>query len=306
MRGTDLVDGTGGKGANQAAAAARIGADGRAGGGRRRRVRQRARAPRVAEGTDDPAVVERPDAATGTAVIVVDADGENTIVVSPGANARSPRPWWPSTGPPSPPPPCRPPPADPRGDRTAAARPRRAGRELRVRPQPLPAPGICPPSSSRLADPLLVNEHERARQLSGAADLGPAWAERARALPGRGRRAVVVTLGGRRRGGAGRPPEPSRGHRDPRGAGDPGRHHRMPGTPTPVRWRPRWPPVGRFPRPPRWPAGSARPRRPGPVRRAPTRAGPRRPSWPGLPRSRTLTPGPGLAGLYGLPPWASD
>ena len=42
------------------------------------------RAAIVAEGIDDSAVLELPDAASGTAMIIVDAAGENSIVVSPG------------------------------------------------------------------------------------------------------------------------------------------------------------------------------------------------------------------------------
>ncbi|RAJ33140.1 ribokinase [Kitasatospora sp. SolWspMP-SS2h] len=81
-----FVEGVGGKGANQAVAAARLGSQ----------VRLVARvgadaAPirRVlaAEGVDLDAVLTAPDAATGIASVVVDRAGENTIVVNPGANA---------------------------------------------------------------------------------------------------------------------------------------------------------------------------------------------------------------------------
>ncbi|QKW18700.1 ribokinase [Kitasatospora sp. NA04385] len=81
-----FVEGVGGKGANQAVAAARLGS----------RVRLVARvgadaAPirRVlaAEGIDLDAVLTAPDAGTGIASVVVDRAGENTIVVNPGANA---------------------------------------------------------------------------------------------------------------------------------------------------------------------------------------------------------------------------
>jgi ribokinase len=79
----------GGKGANQAVAAAAAGAEvamigavgdddaGRAYVGRLRGL-----------GIDTSGVVVLPDAPTGTALIVVDAAGENTIVVAAGANAR--------------------------------------------------------------------------------------------------------------------------------------------------------------------------------------------------------------------------
>lgn len=87
--GGDLVRTAGGKGANQAVAAAR------AGGARTTFV--------AALGHDDAAelllgslrsagvdttTVLRTDAATGTALIVVSPDGENAIVVAPGANGR--------------------------------------------------------------------------------------------------------------------------------------------------------------------------------------------------------------------------
>ena len=87
--GGDLVRTAGGKGANQAVAAAR------AGGARTTFV--------AAMGHDDAAdlllgslrsagvdttTVVRTDAATGTALIVVSPDGENAIVVAPGANGR--------------------------------------------------------------------------------------------------------------------------------------------------------------------------------------------------------------------------
>src|SRR5215208_5812777 len=77
----------GGKGANQAVAAARLGADVRFVGcvGRddfAREVLDALRADAVA-----PDVVESEEP-TGVALIVVDAAGENTIVVAPGANSR--------------------------------------------------------------------------------------------------------------------------------------------------------------------------------------------------------------------------
>ena len=79
----------GGKGANQAVAAARLGAEvafvGRVGpddAGRRLRDGL------AAEGVDVTHVRVDPDAPTGMALIAVDGAGENTIVVSSGANAR--------------------------------------------------------------------------------------------------------------------------------------------------------------------------------------------------------------------------
>lgn len=86
--GSDLTTHPGGKGANQAAAAARVGG----------RVRMLGRLGRDAYGdaleralTDvgvDTSRLERLDAPTGVALITVDPKGENMIVVSPGANRR--------------------------------------------------------------------------------------------------------------------------------------------------------------------------------------------------------------------------
>ena len=76
----------GGKGANQAVAAARLGADARFVGavGRDDFARQVLEAMR---GDGVRAEVVELAAPTGIALIVVDAVGENTIVVAPGANA---------------------------------------------------------------------------------------------------------------------------------------------------------------------------------------------------------------------------
>ena len=81
----------GGKGANQAVAAARLG---RAAGVRVRMVGcvgddefgRALRAALAAEGVDDQAVRTVPGAPTGIAMITVDEAGENIITVSPGAN----------------------------------------------------------------------------------------------------------------------------------------------------------------------------------------------------------------------------
>ncbi|MGH1562798.1 PfkB family carbohydrate kinase [Mumia sp. DW29H23] len=87
--GGDLVRLRGGKGANQALAAARAGAEvaivGRVGDDADGRAYRDAL---VAAGVDVTHLTTTPDAPTGTALIVVDAEGENTIVVAPGANAR--------------------------------------------------------------------------------------------------------------------------------------------------------------------------------------------------------------------------
>lgn len=81
----------GGKGANQAVAAARLGA----GAGIRVRMvgcvgdddfGRAVRAALTAEGVDDRTVRSVPDAPTGIAMITVDQAGENMITVAPGAN----------------------------------------------------------------------------------------------------------------------------------------------------------------------------------------------------------------------------
>ena len=116
-------------------------------------------------GIDIGAVAVLPDEPTGTALIVVDEAGENTIVVAPGPTGTSaPTPWRPSTlG----------------RARRRAARPARGPSATRS-----PRPAVsrptaecgwcstsrrtpsCPPTSSPLADPVVANEHE-ARLLDG-------------------------------------------------------------------------------------------------------------------------------------------
>ncbi len=88
LTGSDLVRVAGGKGANQAVAAAAAGAQvrmvGHVGddeGGHA----YRARLQRL--GLDVDLVVVDPDRPTGNALIIVDAAGENSIVITPGANA---------------------------------------------------------------------------------------------------------------------------------------------------------------------------------------------------------------------------
>ena len=87
--GGDRLELPGGKGANQAVAATRLGAQvafvGRVGDDDAGR---RLRDGLAAVGVDVTHVTVDPDAPTGTALIAVDRTGENTIVVSSGANAR--------------------------------------------------------------------------------------------------------------------------------------------------------------------------------------------------------------------------
>jgi ribokinase len=97
ISGSDYHEFPGGKGLNQAVAAARCGAsvamvgavgDDAAGEGLREIVR--------AEGVDDRWLATIAGLATGRALITVDHAGENSIVVVPGANARA---TWPADGP---------------------------------------------------------------------------------------------------------------------------------------------------------------------------------------------------------------
>lgn len=87
--GSELTVLPGGKGANHAAAAGRLGGDvallGRVGDDPHGRLLLDAAA---SADVDTRAVARLPGVATGTAVIAVDAAGENTIIVSPGANGR--------------------------------------------------------------------------------------------------------------------------------------------------------------------------------------------------------------------------
>jgi ribokinase len=87
--GGDRVDLPGGKGANQAVAAARLGREvafvGRVGDDAAGR---RLRAGLEREGVDVTHLATDPAAPSGVALIAVAPGGENTIIVSPGANAR--------------------------------------------------------------------------------------------------------------------------------------------------------------------------------------------------------------------------
>ncbi|MFE7132636.1 ribokinase [Streptomyces sp. NPDC057638] len=189
--GSDLVVHPGGKGANQAVAAARLGARtallarvGDDGHGTLLLDSQRA------AGVDVTGVLVG-GAPTGVALITVDPSGDNSIVVSPGANAR----------------------LSPEDVRAAAGRVRSArvvsaqleipletvvavvgtlapGTRFVLNPSP---PRALPDEVLGACDPLIVNEHE-ARVLLGDA-AGPDPESWARALLARGPRSVVVTLG---------------------------------------------------------------------------------------------------------------
>ncbi|MDQ0813334.1 ribokinase [Streptomyces sp. B3I7] len=190
--GSDLAVHPGGKGANQAVAAARLGARtallarvGDDGHGRLLLDSQRA------SGVDTAGVLVG-GAPTGVALITVDPSGDNSIVVSPGANARLT-------------------PDDVRaaGGPLGASRVVSAQLEIPletvvevVRNLPDGTRFVLNPSPPRAlpgevlaaCDPLIVNEHE-ARVVAGDAGLGDTPEEWAAALLALGPRSVVVTLG---------------------------------------------------------------------------------------------------------------
>lgn len=194
--GGDLVRICGGKGGNQATAAARLG----------RRVAMVARV-----GDDDSAevlrrglatdeidvsrVVSTPDVPSGVAMIAVEASGDNAIVVAPGANARLQ-------------------PADVRVDAVASASvvlvqleipldaveaaAHHATGTVIANPAPAP-PGGLPASLLAVVDVLVPNETELCTLAGAATPGGPperieAIDEMARSL---GVQTVVVTLGAR-------------------------------------------------------------------------------------------------------------
>ncbi|MFF8993040.1 ribokinase [Streptomyces sp. NPDC014983] len=200
--GGDLSTHPGGKGANQAVAAARLGARtallARVGDdGHGRLLLDSLRSAGV-----DPAGVLTGGAPTGVALITVDPSGDNSIVVSPGANARLT-------------------PADVRAadgllrsSRVVSAqleipletvvevvRNLPAGTRFVLNPSP---PRPLPAEVLAACDPLIVNEHE-ARVILGDSDsdsdadagtgIGEDPGDWARGLLAMGPRSVVVTLG---------------------------------------------------------------------------------------------------------------
>ncbi|WP_030023105.1 ribokinase [Streptomyces monomycini] len=224
VHGSDLVESAGGKGANQAAAAARLG--GRV--GLLARVGDDAYGELLldaqrAAGTDVAHVIVESGARTGTAMIIVGPDGDNSIVVSPGANAALT-------------------PEDVAAARDVIAASAAVSLQLevpmetvrataatatetgtRVVLNPSPTPDSLDPELLAAADPLVVNEHE-AQQLAGRGEGTPEnWAQ---ALREQGARSVVVTLGGDGalvvdgEGGTGRVPGVKVEAVDTTGAGD--------------------------------------------------------------------------------------
>ncbi|MEV1053891.1 ribokinase [Streptomyces sp. NPDC049887] len=190
--GSDLAVHPGGKGANQAVAAARMGARtallARVGDdayGRLLLDTQRA------AGVDTAGVLVG-GAPTGVALITVDPSGDNSIVVSPGANGQLT-------------------PGDVRAAGSLlhasrvvsaqleipletvaeAVRSLLPGTRFVLNPSP---PRPLPPEVLAACDPLIVNEHE-AKVILGDEAVGGEPADWARTLLARGPRSVVVTLG---------------------------------------------------------------------------------------------------------------
>ncbi|MFJ2704145.1 ribokinase [Streptomyces sp. NPDC087428] len=221
--GSDLAVHPGGKGANQAVAAARLGARtallarvGDDAHGRLLLESQRS------AGVDTTGVLVG-GAPTGVALITVDPSGDNSIVVSPGANARLT-------------------PGDIRAARpllraarvvsvqleipldtvAETARVLPSGTRLVLNPSP-PAP--LPAEVLAACDPLVLNEHEARGILGPHAGTTPeSWA---RALTALGPRSVVITLGAggaltadTRTGDCVRVPSPAVDAVDTTGAGD--------------------------------------------------------------------------------------
>ncbi|QIY71180.1 ribokinase [Streptomyces sp. RLB1-33] len=191
--GSDLVVHPGGKGANQAVAAARLGARtallarvGDDAHGRLLLDSQRA------AGVDTAGVLVG-GAPTGVALITVDPSGDNSIVVSPGANGR-----------------LTPEDVQSAGNLLAISRVVSAqleipletvvevvrnlapGSRFVLNPSP---PRALPAEVLAACDPLIVNEHE-ARVIVGT-DLGDSPEDWASALLALGPRSVVITLGAR-------------------------------------------------------------------------------------------------------------
>ncbi|MFJ4599130.1 ribokinase [Streptomyces griseoluteus] len=190
--GGDLAVHPGGKGANQAVAAARLGARtallARVGDdGHGRLLLDSLRSAGVAT-----ASVPAGGAPTGVALITVDPSGDNSIVVSPGANSRL------DTGD------VRQAERLVRGSRVVSAqleipletvaevvRTLGDGNRFVLNPSP---PRPLPAEVLAACDPLIVNEHE-ARVLLGDALTGEDPEDWARLLLDAGPRSVVVTLG---------------------------------------------------------------------------------------------------------------
>jgi ribokinase len=194
LSGSDLHVFAGGKGANQAAASARAGAETRLlgcvgddGNG----AFLRARLGEAGVILDDLRSGERP---TGTAMILLTPDGENSIVVSPGANAAvdiemadALAGTWADAGvlvlgleiPAS---------------TVSYVAPRAEAAGVRVLLNAAPAAELSDETVA-VCDPLVVNEHEARIVLGAAAGADDSFAALAEGLRARGARSVVITLG---------------------------------------------------------------------------------------------------------------
>jgi ribokinase len=182
--GSDLVTHPGGKGANQAVAAARLGARtallarvGDDAHGRLLLDSQRA------AGVDTVGVLVG-GAPTGVALITVDPSGDNSIVVSPGANGR-----------------LTPQDVATAGSLFHASRVVSAQLEIPLETveevvRSLAPPRRLPAEVLAACDPLIVNEHEAKVILGGSvAGVSDEPADWARLLLAKGPRSVVITLG---------------------------------------------------------------------------------------------------------------
>ena len=192
LLGSDLRRFAGGKGANQAAAAARMGAETSFSGCVGADENGSFVCSQLAESGVDVSGVIRVDRPTGTALVLVTPDGENSIVVSPGANHALDVEF-----------------AEKKGDEWVDAdivvlnleSPLRAvehiaamaaHRGIRLLLNAAPAEQLSAETLA-LCDPLVVNEHE-ARVLLG--DEGASsFAVLAERFLDRGVRSVVITLG---------------------------------------------------------------------------------------------------------------
>ncbi|MDQ6752823.1 MAG: ribokinase [Actinomycetota bacterium] len=193
LSGSEAVTSPGGKSANQAAAAAILGSQVALLGA----VGQDAHgdlllAAARGAGVNVDGVLRRPDAATGTAMIVVDAAGENTIIVSAGANGTL-RPEDLELG---------------RFSgaavvclsleipletvQAAALAGHRAGAQVLLNLSPYRE---VPDELLALTDVLLANTHEAAL-LAGVAEPAADWELALQRFAGRGITRAVVTLGG--------------------------------------------------------------------------------------------------------------
>jgi len=220
--GSDLATFPGGKGANQAVAAARLGARVAFAG----RVGTDSFARFLREGLDREGVDTRHLQAvpgpSGVALITVDPAGDNSIIVAPGANARLDAagvaaalggPGGPAVVSAQLEVPVE---AVAEAARLAAA----AGARFILNLSP---PRNVPSSLLAAADPLVVNEHEAAFLLGGGDRQAPE--RQARALLALGPRSVVITLGAAGAyaaagGGGARVPSPPVTVVDTTGAGD--------------------------------------------------------------------------------------